>query len=198
MSKEIERKFLVKYIPENLIIDKIIDIEQMHIYKDVKSSIRIRKIDYLYPDNKREYIYTLKVHNNYDHELIVSKDEHEYQIKEEEYKILKEQRINSVIHKTRVFVSLDNGLEAEIDLYHDYLEGFMTLEIEFPSTDIASGYNIPDWIGEEIGYKDYSNRMLANMTREDLVNALTQSKFNKISELTYQLNKYITKHYLDK
>ncbi len=198
MSKEIERKFLVKYIPENLIIDKIIDIEQMHIYKDVKSSIRIRKIDYLYPDNKREYIYTLKVHNKYDHELIVSKDEYEYQIKEEEYKILKEQRINSVIPKTRVFVSLDNGLEAEIDLYHGYLEGFMTLEIEFPSTDIASGYNVDDWIGEEIGYKDYSNRMLANMTREDIVNALTQSKFNKISELTYQLNKYITKHYLDK
>ena len=74
----------------------------------------------------------------------------------------------------------------------------MTLEIEFPSTDIASDYNIPDWIGEEIGYKDYSNRMLANMTREDLINSLTQSIFNKISELTYQLNKYITKYYLDK
>ena len=44
MKKEIERKYAVKYIPEDLKITDILDIEQAFIYKDTKTVIRVRKI----------------------------------------------------------------------------------------------------------------------------------------------------------
>ena len=44
MKKEIERKYDIKYIPENIKIDTIQEIEQMFIYKDENTVIRIRKI----------------------------------------------------------------------------------------------------------------------------------------------------------
>ena len=44
MKQEIERKYAVNYLPEDLEITDIIDIEQAFIYKDAKTVIRIRKI----------------------------------------------------------------------------------------------------------------------------------------------------------
>ena len=44
MNQEIERKFAVKYIPDNIKIDKIIDITQNVIYRDKFSMVRLRKI----------------------------------------------------------------------------------------------------------------------------------------------------------
>ena len=44
MKQEIERKYAVKYIPENINFDKIINIEQFFIYHDKRTLIRLRKI----------------------------------------------------------------------------------------------------------------------------------------------------------
>ena len=41
---EIERKFALKDFPENLRIEEVIDIEQIYIYRDKNTMIRIRKI----------------------------------------------------------------------------------------------------------------------------------------------------------
>ena len=59
MKQEIERKYAVNYLPEDLEITDIIDIEQAFIYKDAKTVIRIRKICNK-KSNTIEYIYTVK------------------------------------------------------------------------------------------------------------------------------------------
>ena len=44
MKQEIERKYAVNYLPEDLQIRDIIHIEQAFIYRDINTVIRIRKI----------------------------------------------------------------------------------------------------------------------------------------------------------
>ncbi len=72
MNKEIERKFAVKYLPENLNVESIVHIKQAFIYRDKLTLIRIREIKESYPADKQVYIYTLKTkgdieyNNNYD------------------------------------------------------------------------------------------------------------------------------------
>ncbi len=57
MNKEIERKFAVKYLPENLKIEKVEEIEQAYLYEDRNTNVRIRKIQV---KDVIQYIYTVK------------------------------------------------------------------------------------------------------------------------------------------
>ena len=171
MNKEIERKFAVKYLPENLNIESIVHITQAFIYRDKLTIIRIRAIKESYPEAKQVYIYTLKTkgdieyNNNYD---IGKKYEIENEISKEEFENLIKNKISNIIEKTRIKIPIGNNLKAEIDIYYDYLEGMLTLEVEFPNEELANNFQKPDWFGEELGYKTLSNRKLSQMTKEEL------------------------------
>ncbi len=52
MNKEIERKYAISYLPKNLKIEKVINIEQAFIYKDINTIIRIRKIQKIYSEKQ--------------------------------------------------------------------------------------------------------------------------------------------------
>ncbi len=170
MNKEIERKFAVKYLPENLNIESIVHITQAFIYRDKLTLIRIRAIKESYPEAKQVYIYTLKTkgdieyNNNYD---IGKKYEIENEISKEEFENLIKNKISNIIEKTRIKIPIGNNLKAEIDIYYDYLEGMLTLEVEFPNEELANNFQKPDWFGEELGYKTLSNRKLSQMTKEE-------------------------------
>lgn len=170
MNKEIERKFAVKYLPENLNIESIVHITQAFIYRDKLTLIRIRAIKESYPEAKQVYIYTLKTkgdieyNNNYD---IGKKYEIENEISKEEFENLIKNKISNIIEKTRIKIPIGNNLKAEIDMYYDYLEGMLTLEVEFPNEELANNFQKPDWFGEELGYKTLSNRKLSQMTKEE-------------------------------
>ncbi len=57
MNKEIERKYAVKYLPKDLKVEKVEEIEQAYLYEDVNTNIRIRKIQI---KEAIHYIYTVK------------------------------------------------------------------------------------------------------------------------------------------
>ena len=57
MEKEIERKYSIKYIPDDLKFEKIVNITQAFIYEDLKTILRIRKIQNKKTNDSR-YIYT--------------------------------------------------------------------------------------------------------------------------------------------
>ena len=59
MNKEIERKYSINNIPNNIKISQVIDIEQAFIYKDKNTLIRIRKVSDRKEKNVK-YIYTVK------------------------------------------------------------------------------------------------------------------------------------------
>lgn len=177
MNKEIERKYSVKYIPKNLKIESIVYIKQAFIYRDKLTLIRVRDIKEKYPTENQKYIYTLKTkgdieyNNDYN---IAKKYEIENEITKEEFEKLIKKPISNIIEKTRITIPIENSLKVEIDIYYDYLEGLLTAEIEFPSEEIATKFQKPDWLGEELGYKKLSNRKLAEMTKDEWQKEVTK------------------------
>ena len=178
MNQEIERKFAIKYIPKNLQIEKIINIRQNTIYRDNLTLVRLRKTNIKDLKDKTEendkYIYTVKTKGDIDKKIgkIARIYEIENEITEEQYnKIILNKKYNT-IDKTRVVVNLTDMLKAEIDIYYDYLEGLLTLEVEFPNSEEANKFEIPDWFGEELGYEKISNGKLARMNREEFENTV--------------------------
>ena len=177
MNKEIERKYAVKYIPKDFKIEKIIYIKQAFIYRDKLTLIRVRDIKEKYPTENQKYIYTLKTkgdieyNNDYN---IAKKYEIENEIPKEEFEKLIKKPISNIIEKTRITIPIENNLKVEIDVYHDYLEGLLTAEIEFQNEELATNFNKPDWLGEELGFKKLSNRKLAEMTKEEWKKEVTK------------------------
>lgn len=187
MKQEIERKYAVEYLPEDFKTGKIMDIEQNVIYRDMNTMIRVRKIQ---EENKTSYIYTLKTkgdiqyNNNYD---VARKYEIENEITEEQYENLKQRKISNTVNKIRILVPIHGNLTVEIDVYKDYLEGLLTAEIEFPTQEDAKTFEKPDWLGDELGYKELSNRKLAEMTREEWQSKVTKEFIENNRKVINQL-----------
>lgn len=190
MKQEIERKYAVKSLPKDLKIERAIDIEQAYIYKDENTSIRIRKVQETYPNNNITYIYTVKTkgdiqyNNKYD---IAKKYEIENKIKKEEYEKLKLRKISNIINKKRIVIPIQENLKVEIDIYKDYLEGLLTAEVEFANEEDAKNFKKPDWFGEELGYKELSNRKLAEMSKEEWQERVTKEVINNNKKIINQL-----------
>lgn len=167
MNQEIERKFAVRYLPENIKVERIEKIEQIFIYKDIKTIIRIRKIE---ENNKLYYIYTLKTKSGIQQDKTGKQSnlyEIENEITKEEYEELKQKKISNIINKIRMVIPIQSNLKVEIDIYEGYLQGFLTAEVEFPNEEVSNMFIKPDWLGEELGYKEFSNQKLAKMTKEE-------------------------------
>lgn len=191
MKQEIERKYAVNYLPKDLKIADIIDIEQAFIYKDAKTVIRIRKIQNK-KSNSIEYIYTVKTKGDIQHQKdanIASAYEIESYIQKEEFNKLIKNKISSIIRKTRMVIPIGDSLNVEMDIYKDYLQDLITAEVEFPSEDIAKNFQKPDWLGEEMQYKELSNWKLSNMTKEEWMKKVTKKSLENNRKIILDLKK---------
>ena len=177
LKQEIERKYAVSYLPKDLKIIDILEIEQAFIYRDINTVIRIRKI-HNRKKNYLECIYTVKTKGDIEYDKNFEKVAHIYEIEnsiqEDEYNELIENKISNDIKKTRIIIPIEDNLNVEMDIYYGYLEGLLTAEVEFPSEDIANAFQRPKWLGEEIGYKELSNLSLSKMTKEEWQSKVTK------------------------
>ena len=144
---EIERKFLVKNLPENLDNYSYFEIKQGYI--STNPTIRLRQKD-------NSYILTVKGSG------LMKKEEYELDITKEQFENLWKKVEGNTIEKRRYIIPLNNNLVAELDIYKGFLEGFMNVEVEFSSTKEAIIFDPPSWFGQEVTqYKEYSNSSLA-------------------------------------
>ena len=191
LKQEIERKYAVKYFPENLKITNILDIEQAFIYKDAKTVIRIRKIRDKKSDDIK-YIYTVKTKGDiayHKDSTVANAYEIESYIQEEDFNEFIKKRISSIIRKTRMIIPIENNLKVEMDIYKDYLQDLITAEIEFPNEDIAKAFQKPEWLGEEMKYKEISNWKLSNMTKEEWMKKVTKESLENNRKIILDLKK---------
>lgn len=196
MKQEIERKYAINQIPDNLIIEKAEKIEQGFIYRDFCTIIRLRKIIPVYPKKEEPYyIYTLKTKGDIKYTgdyTIGKKYEIENEISQKEFEQLISDPISQKIEKTRIVVPIENQLKVEIDIYDNYLSGLLTAEVEFPTQEEAEQFHKPEWLGEELGYKELSNRKLAEMTKEEWQSKVGQERINQnqtlIAKIKAKLN----------
>ena len=146
MAIEIEKKFLIKYIPlEHVKFSK--HIKQGYILSDQEKVIRIRK-------KGDEYFLTIK-----GNKIGISRYEFEYSIPEEDATILFDEFCSSdIIEKTRHYIEHKNHL-WEVDEFHGDNDGLIVAEIELLSEDET--FDIPDWIDREVtSEKKYYNMNL--------------------------------------
>lgn len=161
---EIERKFTIKKLPEQLEQYEKKEIEQVYLCR--KPTLRVRK-------SNEDYILTYKSKLG----LVPSEtatarcnEEVELPLTEEAYEHLKEKADGQVIVKTRYLIPIENNRKIELDVFHGYLEGLMFAEVEFESEEEAAVYQLPDWFDEDVTFdRRYSNAVM--------------TKYNSLEEL---------------
>lgn len=156
---EIEKKFLIKDIPENLEQYERKEIQQG--YLSIKDPVlRVRKSNYDYfityksriviPEDKEEVALRSK-----EVELVISKDAYYHLLKKADY---------NVIEKTRYLIPLDNNLIAELDVFHKQLEGLIVIEVEFLDEKTAENFIPPSWFAEDVTFDDrFKNNYLVKI-----------------------------------
>ena len=161
---EIERKFLVSTIPN---LSNVLFNELKQAYLSFEPEIRIRSLN-----NNLFYLAEKSTGD-------LSRSEIEPQIDSVTFQILTNLIQGRTIAKTRYYVSLNNSLIAELDIYHDELEGLVTVETEFKSEKEANEFIVPSWYGREITYYSrYKNKNLARCSDEELKLLLSENKSN--------------------
>lgn len=151
---EIERKFRIKSLPDNLESYKSCTIEQAYIC--TKPVIRIRKQD-------DDYILTYKGGG------FLAHPEYNLPLGEEGYKHMLSKADGNVITKTRYFIPIDDGLTAELDVFEGMFDGLVFVEVEFDSLDAATTFEPPEWFDEDVT-KDrrYHNSYLSQLSEFDI------------------------------
>lgn len=146
---EIERKFLIKTIPNNLEQYPFHLIEQAYLC--TSPVVRIRRQD-------EEYILTWKGGG------MMAREEYNLPLTKEGYEHMLPKADGNIITKKRYLIPLSDGLKAELDIFSRKFEGLMIVEVEFPDTDIAASFLPPEWFGEEVTYSPlYHNSVLSKL-----------------------------------
>lgn len=165
---EIERKFTIKKLPDDLNSYEKKEIEQIYLCR--KPTIRARK-------SNDEYILTYKSKQGIKTDASATAracEEVELPLTGEAYEHLKEKADGNAIIKTRYIIPIENHRKIELDVFHGYLEGLMFAEVEFESEEEAASYQLPDWFSEDVTFdRRYSN---AVMTEYSGLEELMQSK----------------------
>ena len=146
---EIERKYLVKSLPENLESYPYHDIEQAYLC--TAPVVRIRRQD-------DSYILTYKSSG------MMSREEYNLPLTKEAYEHLKTKADGNVITKRRYLLPLTNELTIELDLFAGVFEGMILAEVEFPTEEAANQFTPPAWFTKEVTFeKQYHNSYLSTV-----------------------------------
>lgn len=147
---EIERKYLVDKLPENLSQYKSSMLEQGYI--STEPSLRIRRHD-------DRYIFTCKGEGK------LCREEFELDITEKSFLHLKTKVEGNWIKKTRYFIPYENNLTIEVDVFDAPFAPLVYAEVEFPDEEAANAFVAPAWFGKEVTFlPGYSNSELSQKT----------------------------------
>lgn len=132
---EIERKFLVKKIPDNLDTYERIDMTQGYLNTD--PVVRVRK-------ENDDYILTYKGSG------LLSHSEYNLPLNKEAFEHLLKKCDGIIISKSRYKIPITNNLTAELDIFKGDLDSLKLVEVEFDSVEEADNFTPPEWFGEDV------------------------------------------------
>lgn len=132
---EIERKYLVKALPENLEGYKQKRICQGYLCTN--PVVRIRRSD-------DEYFLTYKGRG------LMAREEHEFPLSAEAFEHMLPKIDGILIDKIRYLIPLDERHTAELDVFQGVLAPLRLVEVEFASMEDADSFVAPDWFGDDV------------------------------------------------
>ena len=146
---EIERKFLIKKLPDNLTSYKARKIEQAYLCTD--PVVRVRR------DNDDYYL-------TYKSKGMIVREEYNLPLTKEAYGHLLAKADGNIITKTRYEIPEKENLTIELDVFEGKFDGLLLAEVEFASEEEALGYIPPEWFGEDVSNSTkYHNSTLSRL-----------------------------------
>ncbi len=144
---EIERKYLVKTLPEPLSNYSYHKIAQGYLCTN--PVVRIRKSD-------EEYYLTYKGSG------LMVREEYNLPLTEAAFTHMVTKIDGLLISKTRYLIPLDEKHTAELDIFEGSLAPLRLVEVEFESVEDANSFTPPDWFGDDVTHSsDYHNSVLS-------------------------------------
>ena len=149
-GREIERKFLVRKMPDGLTSYPNNEISQGYLVSlDDGTQVRLRK---------KGDGYTLTFKRGTGN----IREEREVELTAKQFDSLWPATDSKRLVKTRYEIPL-GGRVVEIDVYHDRHEGLVVAEVEFNDEEASRNFQPPDWLGDDVtGDPRYSNQLLAS------------------------------------
>ena len=132
---EIEKKYLVKKVPDNLSEYKCRLIEQA--YLSTNPVVRVRK------DNEDYYL-------TYKGNGLMAREEYNLPLNKEAYEHLLAKADGNIITKHRYEIPDKTCRTIELDIFDGVFNGTVIAEVEFDSIDEADSYIPPDWFLEDV------------------------------------------------
>lgn len=132
---EIERKYLVRKLPENL--------EQYNKKKIAQGYLCTEPVVRIRRSNDDYYM-------TYKGDGLMVREEYNLPLTQEAYEHLCPKIDGLLIAKTRYLIPLDNKLTAELDVFEEDLNGLVIVEVEFNTVEEANAFHAPDWFGEDV------------------------------------------------
>ena len=150
---EIERKWLVRKIPEDLESYECLEIEQA--YLSSSPTVRVRR-------ENDDYYLTYKSSGKESTDTSMSRTEYNLPLDRDSYEHLREKKDGILISKKRYLIPDRNGLKIELDVFDAPYEGLVVAEVEFESLEDAKAYTPPGWFGKEVTLDPkYKNAVMA-------------------------------------
>ena len=189
MGVEIERKFTVRHLPEDLDKYPYHIIEQG--YLNVAPAIRVRREDdTYYMTYKNRDMYAQKVDASVQQdsgvqqyastrqESPIGSAEYNLPLDKDSYKHMLTKADGNIIRKKRYLLPLNtdgftepdaqklqidiSSLKIELDVFDAPYDGTIIAEVEFPSEKAAAAYKPADWFDQDVtGDKRYSNAQMS-------------------------------------
>ena len=133
---EIERKYLIKKMPDNLADYESHLIEQAYLCTD--PTIRVRKSD-------DDYYMTYKGRG------LLERTEYNLPLNKDAYEKLVKKAEGNIISKRRYVIPIDGSdLKIELDVFDDPFAPLIMAEVEFGSVEESEGFIPPDWFDKEV------------------------------------------------
>jgi adenylate cyclase len=148
-NREIERKFLVEWLPDELKRSRNVVIEQGYLATESAGrQVRLRKTG-------NATSLTFKVGRG------SHREEREVKLSPKQFATLWPGTTGRRLRKVRYEMPWDKVM-IEIDIYRGRHAGLVVAEVEFPDTASCRSFKAPWWFGREVtGEKRYSNVRLA-------------------------------------
>lgn len=147
---EIERKYLVKTLPDHLEQYPCKQIEQG--YLNTNPVVRIRR-------SNDSYILTYKGKG------LMVREEYNLPLNEESFTHLKEKIDGLLIQKRRYLIPLAEKYTIELDVFEGEFAPLVLAEVEFETEEEANTFVPPEWFGEDVTFSTkYHNSTLSQRT----------------------------------
>ena len=148
-NREIERKFLVEFLPPQILHCRHYRIAQGYLSDEPGGRhVRLRK-------KGQTAFLTFKVGRG------TAREEREIKLSPKQFAVLWPATAGRRLRKVRYEVPYKK-LTIEVDIYRGNNEGLVVAEVEFPSMESCRKFKAPRWFAREVtGQKRYSNVRLA-------------------------------------